>query len=119
MPEQTIQQQAPIAQQAASYSVPNTTEQNGNMSTEDILAISSLIVAVITLPSLCCGGIFCAPFQIISIGLGIFGLKSAKYKGLAIAGISVGSIALVLNIVLIVISLLFNLSLLSISSISK
>lgn len=59
------------------------------------LAIASLVTGILSIPLLCCCGVFSAPVGVAAIGLGVFALKQVNQggldgKALSIIGISMG-----------------------------
>lgn len=63
----------------------------------DGLATASLILGILALFPGCCCGIVGAPLGLSAVITGVFGLKSQNNKGLAIAGLVLGALALVVT----------------------
>lgn len=91
----------PTAVNAVPVNNPQTasmpTAANGN-SNEDYVAIGSLVLGLINLCSWfipLCG----CPMSIIGIVLGIVGLKSTKYKTMAIIGLILSALGLIITLI--------------------
>lgn len=82
----------------------------------NIVALISMIAGILGLPASCCCNCFSVPFAITAIVMGIIALRQFRAtpyrftgKGMAIAGLTCGILALVLSIVMLALGLALNL----------
>ncbi|MEI7579787.1 MAG: DUF4190 domain-containing protein [bacterium] len=87
---------------------PVSVNSNANENkTYDYLAIASLVFGILSLCGICFT-VCCIPFGIIGIVLGIFGLKSIKYKNLAMIGLALSGFSFILIIFRVVLNMFYT-----------